>query len=151
MIQAAVQAGSGASAEQVSDVHRITSRETVGGRCATVTSMVHVAPVMTWLRTQAVQWLKQAGDQSIKDALKATTEEAVERGAFGAPTWFVYSDEETRMFFGSDRFEMLAWMYKLPWHGPRGPPDADSGSGGVASGAGGAGAGSSQSKLTSRL
>lgn len=35
----------------------------------------------------------------VKDALRATTDEAVERGAFGAPTFFV-GDE---MFFGADR------------------------------------------------
>ena len=40
-----------------------------------------------------------ASDPEVKDALRATTEEAVERGAFGAPTFFV-GDE---MFFGADR------------------------------------------------
>ena len=42
-------------------------------------------------------------DQSIKDELKANTTEAVERGVFGAPTFFV-GDE---MFFGNDRFEFI--------------------------------------------
>jgi len=42
-------------------------------------------------------------DQSIKDELKANTEEAVARGAFGAPTFFVGE----QMFFGNDRFEFI--------------------------------------------
>jgi len=43
------------------------------------------------------------GDQAVKDGLKATTEEAVRRGVFGAPTFFV-GDE---MFFGQDRLEWV--------------------------------------------
>lgn len=43
------------------------------------------------------------GDQAVKDRLKATTEEAVRRGVFGAPTFFV-GDE---MFFGQDRLEWV--------------------------------------------
>lgn len=38
-------------------------------------------------------------EQEIKDALKAATEEALQRGAFGAPTFFVGE----RMHFGQDR------------------------------------------------
>lgn len=42
-------------------------------------------------------------EQPIKDELKTNTGEAVKRGAFGAPTFFV-GDE---MFFGNDRFEFI--------------------------------------------
>lgn len=42
-------------------------------------------------------------EQSIKDRLKANTDEAVERGAFGAPTLFVGDT----MFWGNDRLELL--------------------------------------------
>lgn len=42
-------------------------------------------------------------DPAIKDALKANTNEAIERGAFGAPTFFIGD----QMFFGNDRFEMI--------------------------------------------
>jgi 2-hydroxychromene-2-carboxylate isomerase len=41
--------------------------------------------------------------QDIKELLKANTDEAVARGAFGAPTFFVGD----RMFFGNDRFEFI--------------------------------------------
>lgn len=44
-----------------------------------------------------------AGDAQVKAALRATTEEAVARGAFGAPTMFV----GTEMFFGQDRLEFV--------------------------------------------
>ena len=42
-------------------------------------------------------------DATVKDVLKANTEEAVKRGVFGAPTFFV-GDE---MFWGNDRLELL--------------------------------------------
>ena len=39
----------------------------------------------------------------IKEALKATTDEAIARGAFGVPTFFVGDD----MYFGNDRLDLL--------------------------------------------
>ncbi|WP_198084142.1 2-hydroxychromene-2-carboxylate isomerase [Variovorax sp. E3] len=44
-----------------------------------------------------------AQDPEIKAALKATTQEAVERGVFGAPTLFVGD----QMFFGQDRMDFV--------------------------------------------
>ncbi len=41
--------------------------------------------------------------QAVKDRLKSFTKEAVERGAFGAPTFFVCNE----MFFGQDRLEFV--------------------------------------------
>ena len=43
--------------------------------------------------------LRHASEQEVKDALRASTEEAVERGAFGAPSLFVGD----QLFFGNDR------------------------------------------------
>ena len=48
--------------------------------------------------------LALVGDQEVKDALKASTEEAVKRGVFGAPTCFVGNE----MFFGQDRLDFVA-------------------------------------------
>lgn len=42
-------------------------------------------------------------EQSIKDQLKANTDEAIARGAFGAPTFFVGD----KMFWGNDRFDFI--------------------------------------------
>ncbi len=47
--------------------------------------------------------IEKANNDFNKEKLKVTTSEAVKRGAFGAPTFFV--DDE--MFFGSDRLDML--------------------------------------------
>lgn len=42
-------------------------------------------------------------DPAIKDELRANTDEAIERGAFGAPTFYVGD----QMFFGNDRFDFI--------------------------------------------
>ncbi len=47
--------------------------------------------------------LRAAADPAIKMALRETTDEAVARGAFGAPTFFI-GDE---MFFGADRLPFV--------------------------------------------
>lgn len=47
--------------------------------------------------------LSRIEEPAVKEQLKANTAEAVERGAFGAPTFFV-GDE---MFFGNDRLDFL--------------------------------------------
>ena len=51
----------------------------------------------------AVNLLARAQDQDVKDRLRAATEEAVQRGAFGAPTFFF----RDRMFWGNDRLPLL--------------------------------------------
>ena len=47
--------------------------------------------------------LLQAQEQPVKDQLRSNTEEAVRRGAFGAPTFFVGE----QMFWGNDRLVLL--------------------------------------------
>lgn len=47
--------------------------------------------------------IARTGEQPIKDQLKKNTDEAIERGVFGAPTIFV-GDE---MFFGNDRLDFV--------------------------------------------
>ena len=44
-----------------------------------------------------------AGEQDVKDKLKADTQAAVERGIFGAPTMFVGNE----MFWGQDRLDFV--------------------------------------------
>jgi len=48
-------------------------------------------------------FLRLINEQNVKDALKQNTAEAVERGVFGAPTFFV-SDQ---MFWGQDRLHFV--------------------------------------------
>lgn len=62
-----------------------------------------VAQVLTGAGLDAEQVFTHANTPEIKDALKASTEEAIARGVFGAPTLFV-GDE---MFFGQDRLDWL--------------------------------------------
>jgi 2-hydroxychromene-2-carboxylate isomerase len=44
------------------------------------------------------------GDQDVKDRLKSNSDDAVARGVFGAPTFFVGEE----MFFGQDRLDFVA-------------------------------------------
>ena len=44
------------------------------------------------------------GQQSIKDALKANTDEVMSRGGFGSPTIFL---DKTDMYFGNDRLPLI--------------------------------------------
>jgi 2-hydroxychromene-2-carboxylate isomerase len=67
-----------------------------------------------WAACGADRFGALVGEQRIKDALKASTDEAVARGAFGFPAMFVDDD----MYFGSDRLPLLAFDRGLPWDGP---------------------------------
>ena len=43
-------------------------------------------------------------DQTYKDKLKANTEELIQRGGYGSPTFFLDGDD---MFFGNDRLQLI--------------------------------------------
>jgi 2-hydroxychromene-2-carboxylate isomerase len=62
---------------------------------------------------QLVQATKQ---ESIKARLKAAGDEAVARGAYGAPTIFLTRSDETTptMYFGADRLHLLARHLGVP-------------------------------------
>ncbi len=62
--------------------------------------------VASLLGTEAVA---RGNDDAVKQKLKENSEEAVRRGAFGAPTFFV-GDE---MFFGHDRLDQLKWWLSV--------------------------------------
>jgi len=62
-----------------------------------------LAEVLEKSGVDAAKVLERCAAPEIKAALKQNTDEAVERGAFGAPTFFV-GDE---MFFGNDRLEFV--------------------------------------------
>lgn len=62
-----------------------------------------VASVLAKAGFDAQALLVRCGEDTVKEKLKANTEEAVVRGAFGAPT--IYVDGE--MFFGQDRLSMI--------------------------------------------
>jgi len=59
--------------------------------------------VLAEIAAKAGLSLEDIEDPAIKDELKANTNEACERGAFGAPTFFIGD----QMFFGNDRFDFI--------------------------------------------
>lgn len=67
-----------------------------------------IAAVLQAAGFDAVSFGKRLQDQDAKDRLKATTDEAVSRGVFGAPTCFV----DNMMFFGNDRLPFVEMALK---------------------------------------
>jgi len=67
-----------------------------------------VASVLASAGLDAAKFGTRIQDQDVKDRLKATTEEAVARGVFGAPTCFV----DKMMFFGNDRLPFVEMALK---------------------------------------
>jgi 2-hydroxychromene-2-carboxylate isomerase len=67
-----------------------------------------VAAVLTEAGLYARTFGQRIQDQDVKDRLKATSDEAVARGVFGAPTLFV----DDMMFFGNDRLPFVELALK---------------------------------------
>lgn len=63
-----------------------------------------LADIVTDAGLSADEMLQKIATDDIKDELKANTAEAISRGAFGAPTFFVGEE----MFFGNDRLDFVA-------------------------------------------
>lgn len=63
-----------------------------------------VAQVLAEAGFDPDEFLRLVGDEQVKEGLKATTEEAVRRGVFGAPSFFVGD----QLFFGQDRLDFVA-------------------------------------------
>lgn len=51
-------------------------------------------------------FLEKINDQSYKDKLRATTDELIERGGYGSPTFFI---NDTDMYFGNDRLPLIEY------------------------------------------
>ena len=63
-----------------------------------------IGQVLTDAGLDPAELMDRIGQQTVKDQLIANTEEAVNRGVFGAPTFFVGE----QMFFGQDRLDFVA-------------------------------------------
>ena len=63
-----------------------------------------LAAVLRQAGLDADAFLALVSDTAVKEQLKKHTEEAVARGVFGAPTFFVGED----MFWGQDRLDFVA-------------------------------------------
>lgn len=70
--------------------------------------MKEVAAVLSAAGLDPEKFGARIQDQDVKDRLKATTDEAVARGVFGAPTCFV----DKMMFFGNDRLPFVELALK---------------------------------------
>ena len=55
---------------------------------------------------------EQTQQQAIKDRLRANTEEAIARGAYGSPSIFVPFGDGERMYFGNDQLPLVNWAIK---------------------------------------
>jgi len=62
-----------------------------------------IARVLRYAQLDAEEILREAAGSPAKDALRSTTEEAIERGVFDVPTFFV----RDHMFFGHDRLPFV--------------------------------------------
>jgi 2-hydroxychromene-2-carboxylate isomerase len=62
-----------------------------------------VAKVLDAAGLPTLELLRLSAEPEIKQALIATTEQAVQRGIFGAPTLFIGEE----MFFGQDRLDFI--------------------------------------------
>ncbi|KAM4601338.1 glutathione S-transferase kappa 1-like [Polymixia lowei] len=63
--------------------------------------------------------LNLSTSKQIKDKLKSTTQEALDHGAFGFPLIVCHVNGKAEMFFGSDRFELMAHCIGEKWVGPQ--------------------------------
>ncbi|XP_053182462.1 glutathione S-transferase kappa 1-like [Scomber japonicus] len=63
--------------------------------------------------------LQLSTSKEIKDKLKSSTQEAIDHGSFGFPMMVCHVDGKAEMFFGSDRFELMAHCIGEKWLGPQ--------------------------------
>ncbi|XP_018422141.1 PREDICTED: glutathione S-transferase kappa 1-like isoform X3 [Nanorana parkeri] len=54
----------------------------------------------------------------VKNKLKETTESALKYGVFGMPSIVAHINGKPQLYFGSDRFELLAHKLGEKWYGP---------------------------------
>jgi len=62
--------------------------------------------------------LSRMNGEEVKTKLKATTEEALDLGCFGAPFMVCHVNGKKEIFFGSDRFPIMAMVIGETWKGP---------------------------------
>jgi len=62
------------------------------------------------------KWIEKSKGEEAKNGLRKVTEEAIARGAFGAPTFFILKEDGSEeMYFGSDRFHIMASELGEKW------------------------------------
>jgi 2-hydroxychromene-2-carboxylate isomerase len=66
-----------------------------------------VEDVLNSLGLPGAKWLERVGDKDLRKALKQNTNEAIERGVFGLPTFLVNNGDKTELFWGNDSIPSL--------------------------------------------
>uniref|UniRef100_A0A673H8L6 Glutathione S-transferase kappa n=1 Tax=Sinocyclocheilus rhinocerous TaxID=307959 RepID=A0A673H8L6_9TELE len=64
------------------------------------------------------EFLTLSKSQPIKDKLKSVTREALEYKCFGLPFIVCHVNGKAEVFFGSDKFELMAYFIGEKWMGP---------------------------------
>ncbi|XP_056142768.1 glutathione S-transferase kappa 1-like [Lampris incognitus] len=82
-------------------------------------SLSEAAMAAGLLASEVEELLKLSTTKQIKDKLKSTTQEALDHGAFGFPLVVCHVKGKAEMFFGSDRFELMAHCIGEKWVGPQ--------------------------------
>ena len=63
-----------------------------------------LADIATEIDIDDSELIEKTANQEIKDRLRANTQEAIDRGAFGSPTMFVGGEH---MYFGNDQLPLV--------------------------------------------
>lgn len=69
-----------------------------------------IAPIIADLGLNVEQFFAAIETAPYKDRLRANTQELIERGGFGSPTFFI---DEKDMYFGNDRLPLIEARLKL--------------------------------------
>ena len=75
-----------------------------GGDNPDISSDAVLAEICNQVGLAPEDYFAAISDQHYKDQLRANTDEAIERGAFGSPTIFINGDD---MYFGNDRLVLI--------------------------------------------
>ncbi|XP_072281293.1 glutathione S-transferase kappa 1 isoform X2 [Pyxicephalus adspersus] len=67
---------------------------------------------------EAKKALASISSPEVKNKLKENTDIALKYGAFGMPSFVAHINGKPELFFGSDRFELLAHSLGEKWYGP---------------------------------
>uniref|UniRef100_S4RZZ3 Glutathione S-transferase kappa n=2 Tax=Petromyzon marinus TaxID=7757 RepID=S4RZZ3_PETMA len=85
----------------------------------TLPESIAAAAARAGLQEELIQkLLAMATSQPVKDRLKSTTEDLMQHAAFGMPAIVAHVNGKQHLYFGSDRFELLAHLLGEKWYGP---------------------------------
>ena len=80
-----------------------------GGGASDIASDEVLAAICTRVGLDTNGFLDAINDQRYKDLLRANTDEAIARGAYGSPTIFINGDD---MYFGNDRLPLVEYRLR---------------------------------------